>query len=187
MNFFSQSTPVTTIPARNVWLLDVIENRNVLHVGCSDWPLFNPDTNLHLHLQRDGNPRRLDGFDVRDEPGLREQMTGDFHTVRDDVPCGYDVVLIPEVLEHTDRPGDLLAWAKGRGREVVVTVPCWMGYATRWGLNGKLLLETVHPDHVAWYSPSTLRELARRHNMDEGTEYLWINEGTMCGFHWRRI
>lgn len=183
-DFFKQRIPVTPNRSRVTWLLDRISDRSVLHVGCVDHPIYSPDTNLHLMLDGMGNARRLDGYDIAPCSALEEEMSGTlFVGPRANVPAGYDIVLVPEVLEHVINPADLLEWCMTRGSEVIVTVPCWMGRS--WTIMDNEITVHVHPEHVAWYCPATLRELGRRVGMGN-SEILWINAGQMTGLHWKK-
>jgi len=75
-----------------------------------------------------------------------------------------DVILLGEVLEHMDRPGDALDniyKSVGNPCFLIATVPnafCYAAYKR--ACNDE---EFVHDEHVAWYSPATLRQLLERH------------------------
>jgi len=130
--------------------------RSVLHVGCCDVPVFDPDNNLHLVLAR--HTDRLDGLDVSDEgiAVLRRYVGGEYYTSPSAVPRQYDLVLAPEVLEHTTNAFDFLTGLFSiRAAQYLVTAPHfeWFKEARR---EGTVFHERVHPDHKAWYSPYTL-------------------------------
>ena len=135
--------------------------RSVLHVGCCDVPLFNADDNLHLFLAR--HTEHLDGLDVSEEgiAVLRRYVKGDFFVDPSTVTKEYEVLLAPEVLEHTPNPSEFL---KGifsiRARQYIITAPHyqWFEQARR---NGNVFHERVHSDHKAWYSPYTLLNAVR--------------------------
>ena len=42
-------------------------DKDVIHFGCTDWPVFNPNNNLHIDLEKYTNS--LHGFDV-DKEGI---------------------------------------------------------------------------------------------------------------------
>ncbi len=72
-------------------------------------------------------------------------------------------MVVGEILEHIDSPGLLLRNLRDSvdaSTQVVVTVP------SAWSLRGIFHavrgVEKVAPDHVAYYSPSTLSELLTR-------------------------
>ena len=77
----------------------------------------------------------------------------------------FDLVIAGEVLEHLGSPAALLAGVRpllAPGGEVVITVPnayCAFRFAS-YALSGRRgNPEPVHPDHVAYYSESTLAHL----------------------------
>ncbi len=74
----------------------------------------------------------------------------------------YDVVLCGEVIEHLSNPGHFLARLRRQypGVPVLITVPNAFTSRGRGHLDAGL--ENVNIDHVAWYSPRTLRTLLER-------------------------
>ena len=76
------------------------EGRQVLHVGCTDWPITDPASSLHVAL--DAKCSRLDGFDVHPEAfeSLRPHVRGGFFNDWADVKGSYDLLLVPAVIEH---------------------------------------------------------------------------------------
>lgn len=147
---------VTDVADRKTFFAELARERSVLHVGCCDVPVFDPDTNLHVFLAR--VTTRLDGLDVS-EPGievLKKHVGGDYFTAPERVSKDYDLVLVPEVLEHTRDPGEFLRTIFTiQARVYVVTAPSfeWFRESRR---EGNVFVERVHGDHKAWYSPYTL-------------------------------
>jgi hypothetical protein len=139
---------------------EICERRRVLHVGCVDWPITSVESNLHLHLDR--HCAALDGFDVHEEafatlrPHLRGRLYSRWEQVRDE----YDVVLVPEVLEHVPNVAEFLAEIdRLSATHVVITVPdayqCYRRHFD-YDAGSKAFVEVVHPDHNNWYTPYTL-------------------------------
>src|SRR5690606_20502437 len=81
-------------------LRNLCEGKRVLHVGCADWPITDPATSLHLLLE----PvcASLDGVDPQEEAlaQLAPYAKGRLFSRLEDVTDSYDVVLVPEVMEH---------------------------------------------------------------------------------------
>ncbi len=80
--------------------------------------------------------------------------------------CTFEVVIAGEVIEHVSNPGRLLASCASvlkPGGQLVITTP----NAARLHNVGFALfgLELVHPDHVAWFSPTTLAGALRREHL----------------------
>lgn len=160
----------------------------MLHVGCTDAPLTltKGGEGRLLHQKLEKVASELVGVDV-DEPGIsimRNQFgisglrVDDAETLTT-VDSGFEVVVACDVVEHLTSPGRFLE----RVRDVlapegvlVVTVPNAFSlkrFAVAF-LGGK---EHVHPDHVAYYSMSTLTELGRRHGWEvmEVHPFTWRN------------
>ena len=163
--------------------------RRVLHLGCTNWPYTaesdRAGTLLHRRLAADaGELWGLDGdheglVALRDL-GFDRLWLGDLEDLASARPLDgtdaalgpFDVVVAGEVLEHLGRPAGLLEGLRplvAPGGEVLVTVPnayCAFRFASyaasRWRGHG----EPVHPDHVAYYSESTLGVLLDRCGYD---------------------
>ena len=142
-----------TLPAmptvdRVTWLKEQCAGKSVLHLG-SGGP---------LHAELRTVAERLIGVDC--EPGADYQVDLDWFADELPVVSGIDVVLLGEVLEHLCNPGFLLrAIAESYPRvTLLVTVPS--AFAPQPYLAQGL--ETVHGQHVAWYSPQTLAVLLTR-------------------------
>lgn len=138
----------------------ICANRRVLHVGCVDWPITDVENNLHLFLDR--HCAVLDGFDVHDEafPALQPRVKGRLFSRWEQVCDAYDVVLVPEVLEHVPNVAEFLAAIDAvSASHVVLTVPdayqCFRRHFD-YDHGSKTFVEVVHPDHNNWYTPYTL-------------------------------
>jgi hypothetical protein len=152
---------LSDVEDRRLWLADLCSGRSVLHVGCCDVPVFDPNTNLHVFLAN--HTDRLDGLDISEEgiEVVRRHVDGEYFTDPAAVTRQYDLVLVPEVLEHTPNPGDFLAGIFSvRARKYLFTVPHIQWYE-RTRRDGRLFHESVHGDHKAWYSPYTLLNTLR--------------------------
>jgi hypothetical protein len=168
--------------------------KRVLHVGCTDYPIFQLSTNLHCKLEP--TCAVLDGLDPDAEglAKLRPHCSGALFTSVDQVRDEYDVVLVPEVLEHVADPAQFLGSIDGlRASQIVITAPCLIGHFKSGffnyaGVPGRLgefvkeyaeesvYVEEVHPDHNCWYSPYTLANSIQKMTRWEIAE-LWFLEG----------
>jgi 2-polyprenyl-3-methyl-5-hydroxy-6-metoxy-1,4-benzoquinol methylase len=78
----------------------------------------------------------------------------------------FDVVVAGEIIEHVSNPGRLLASCasalKPRGQLVITTPNAVRLHNVGFALFG---LELVHPDHVAWFSPTTIAGALQRENL----------------------
>ncbi|MBB4843568.1 hypothetical protein HNP55_002091 [Paucibacter oligotrophus] len=142
------------------------EGKRVLHVGCVDWPI----TDLHnsLHLQLDAICQ-LDGFDINTEAFAQMQphLQGRLFSRWEDIQDRYDLVLVPEVLEHVpDVQGFLQQLQALQAGQYVITVPdafsCFRAHFD-YSSGAQTFVEVVHPDHNCWYTPYTLANVLAKY------------------------
>lgn len=167
--------PVQALVDRVEALVEACRGRRVLHCGCADAPLtarrLAEGTLLHADLEAvarecvgtDHDAAALDVLRAR-FPGARFHA-GDITRAGEwrDLLGDFDVIVAGEVLEHLDRPFDALSQLAGLLRPdgtLVVTVP--NAFSLKGIVRALAGVERVHRDHVAYYSPGTLAELARR-------------------------
>jgi mannosyltransferase OCH1-like enzyme len=142
-------------------------NKRVLHMGCADWPITDPKTSLHLALEP--HCRQLDGFDIHAEAlaGLAPHAKGRLFSRLADVTDTYDLILVPEVLEHVPDVGGFLSELNSlKAPHVVITVPdafqCHPRHFDYVG-DSETFVEVVHPDHNCWYTPFTLTNVITKY------------------------
>ena len=159
---------------REEYLLEISSGKNVLHFGFLDSPFS--EERIHsgdlLHLKLRSVANRLYGIDS-DQRSLERyrHLTGDNNNSVGDIQKdtedgiwgdGYDLVLVPEILEHLGNPAGALANLKrlcvtGGRAKLCVTVP--NAYYTGSVLRAMDGDEIVHPEHYYYFSPATLRKL----------------------------
>jgi 2-polyprenyl-3-methyl-5-hydroxy-6-metoxy-1,4-benzoquinol methylase len=146
-----------------------VKGREVLDVGCvnhsaetsthEDW--------LHRHLAR--NARFCLGVDILERDV--EELAAAGYSVRvwdvTDSPLHqtFDVIVCGELIEHLGNPGGLFAncrvMLKPGGRLYVSTPNPWfVNYLLKAALSRAPIIENA--DHVAWFEPCVLTELAGR-------------------------
>lgn len=159
---------------------ELLRGKRVLHVGYADWPITDLSTNLHVAL--DGVCAQLDGVDPHDEAAeaLRPYVKGRLFTSLAEVTESYDVVLVPEVLEHVGDAEAFLAELSGIDfTNILITVPdafsCRGGHFDHNAESG-VFVEVVHPDHNYWFSPYTLTNIVQKHT-DWTVDGLWFFNG----------
>lgn len=164
-----------------LWLM----GKKVLHIGCVDWP-FVAENNLHIQLQEWCD--YADGYDVNQDRYtlLDEHLKGDSE-LWVDLPTEefheYDVILIPEVIEHVPDLSKFFADIdRVVAKQVIITVPCAIqcARAGSFGINGDTIEELVHPEHLCWYSPYTLKKTIETHT-NWKIEFLFFNNNISCG------
>lgn len=155
------------------------EGKAVLHIGCAQFPITNPANNLHVQLA----PfcRLLDGYDIAKDmyDVLRPHVhNGRFLPALRDAGQ-YDVVLIPEVLEHvSDVSGFLGAMSEIKTSRFIITVPdVFQCYQRHFAMDERqgVFFEAVHPDHNCWYSPYTIANTLRKYTDWLVEEICWFN------------
>lgn len=159
--------------------------RKVLHVGCTDCPLVLTDPNLHVDLKP--HVKELVGCDT-DVEGIEQLKTicdGRYYSsLKEVLDSGesFDVVLAPEVLEHTANSGQFLTeFFQVPAAEHALTVPNF-SYSERAEYKDGIYRELVHPDHKAWYSPYTLYNACRPYLRDsDDVELFFIGDRTTVG------
>lgn len=171
---------------RNAWIASRIRDSDILHVGCTDWPLTEDRlrSNRLLHQELYSAARRCVGIDL-DAVGIaalrRAFPSGEFHVwnaeeladLPDVSANSWDFIVAGDVVEHMSNPGRFFAAASrmlSADGTLIVTVPgAFSAKRFFWMLfTGK---EQVHPDHVAYFSESTLRQLGGRYGLELSTIY----------------
>jgi 2-polyprenyl-3-methyl-5-hydroxy-6-metoxy-1,4-benzoquinol methylase len=166
-NFFDQEVDIVKIDRRLDYFTDLCKNKKVLHFGCTDYPIFRPQSNLHIQLS--SITKVLHGFDI-DVAGINELKKyvdqpyfSDYSQLGDEV---YDVCLIPETIEHVDNIAEFLKSVNTvKAKKVIITGPnAFAPEHMQRNQNGKKkFLEIVHPDHNCWFSPYTLQNAIKKY------------------------
>jgi SAM-dependent methyltransferase len=156
--------------------------KSVLHLGCTNWPytLQAIDVGTLLHKDLAEVSRELYGFDFDQEgidvlasKGFDNLYRADLQKLSDvQLEKKFDVIIAGEMIEHLNNPGEFLSGIKrfmNRDTQLVITtINAYSGMRFFvYGLRGQRgSLEPVHPDHVAYYSYSTLKLLVERHGFE---------------------
>jgi SAM-dependent methyltransferase len=157
----------------------ISKDKSVLHLGCTNWPYTRDaiDADMLLHTRLSETARELYGFDF-DQEGIDALASGGFTNLFQadlqnlsavELDKQFEVIIAGEMIEHLNNPGLFLDGIKRfmnrESRLVLTTINAYAGMRFFvYGLRGKGgTLEPVHPDHVAYYSYSTLKLLIERH------------------------
>ena len=152
--------------------------KRVLHLGCADYPLTEEKVSMGALLYSEiakvaqvqiGVDNSVEGIELLRRYGYKNLYVADAESILECVPNEdqhFDVVIAGEIIEHLSNPGlflDSVKAALGKGGELVLTtVNAYCLFRFVWYL-GHLGVEYVHPDHVYYFSVSTLKRLAARH------------------------
>jgi len=159
-NFFEQYLDVYDMPLTSNpdFILNKFNNMKILHIGCVDSLYYNKDRNLHIQLSR--ITKSLFGYDI-DINGLK-QLEKDcpsvyFSNFDDVLSQEYDLVLVPEVIEHVNNVESFMDNLFSiKTKEYFITAPYIGLFNSNIKHSGTRYKELVHPDHKCWHSPYTL-------------------------------
>jgi len=163
---------------RREYLVAKCRGKRVLHLGCVDfatsdgWEARFRQQGLWLHDALAAVAREIIGIDnakaavdeLRSRYGRQDIHFGDAEHLDalDFEP--FELIVAGEVIEHLPNPGLLLRSARQalvRGGLIIITTI--NTYCLRRFLRIPFGRESVHRDHVAYYSHATLRRLAELH------------------------
>ncbi len=181
--YWIQKLPFIKIDDRLDLFIKECENKDILHFGCTDWPVFNPENNLHIILSE--YTKTIDGFDI-DKPGienLRKYVDQDYYSDYQHLPAKkYDVCLIPETIEHVDNVQLFLKNVSAiNASKFLITGPnCFSKIRQQnYHIDNNTFIEVVHPDHNAWYSPYTLKNAIEKYSDLKVTTIYLMQGGRM--------
>lgn len=160
------------------FIIDSCKGKKVLHLGCTNWPYTKEaiEGDMLLHFMIRDEARELygldfdqEGIDILESHGITNLYRGDLEKL-EKVPIAetFDVIIAGEMIEHLNNPGLFLngiqRFMDSDSRLVITTINAYgASRFLQYGLRGKGgAVEPVHPDHVAYYSYSTLKLLVER-------------------------
>jgi len=169
--YFVQRVPISSEIAqlnRYDVLRTMCQGKRVLHVGCADWPITDPRTSLHLVLE--SVCAKLDGVDPHVE--ALEQLApftkGRLFSSLTEVTDSYDVVLVPEVMEHVANVAEFLdqLYAVDAGMFLISVPDAFQcrGHHFDYVADSQTFVEVVHPDHNVWYTPYTFANTIKKYS-----------------------
>ncbi len=181
--FWVQNIKTNKVLDRVVFFEQICEDKKVLHLGCNDWPIFDPAYNLHIKLAK--KAKSIHGFDV-DLEGieyLKKYVNQPFFSNFDQLKENqYDICLVPETIEHVDNVRTFLEGLSTVNAGVFyITAPnCFSKKHIERNFQSETeFIEIVHPDHNCWYSPFTLKNQIEKYSSLEVVNVYLTNEDTM--------
>jgi len=179
MGYFTQTVNVDTSYqeiSRLDFLKSLVKDLKVLHVGFVDYPITKPKKNLHLRIASECS--RIDGIDPNASEEVKQILAvpnGDIYDAWVDVPNDYDIIIVPEVIEHVDNVALFLQQLdKVRGK-LIITAPCAYKLSNNFKEEQGVYIETVHPDHNCWYTPYTLKNVINKYSKTrQVTSMHWV-------------
>ncbi len=171
---------------------NIARDKKVLHLGCTNYPFTNEamERDMLLHFQLAEIASELYGFDydqrgidILESKGVKNLYRCDLEKLDEiGVDETFDVIIAGEMIEHLNNPGLFINGIKRFMNTdtnlVITTINAYCGmrfvhYFLR-GYGGHN--EPVHPDHVAYYSFSTLTLLLKRSKL-EVKDFLFYDLG----------
>lgn len=166
--------------------------RSVLHLGCADSPYTEAAiaNGTLLHAAITDAAASVTGFDF-DDAGLEKLRRAGYsdlykadleHLSAVDLDQKFDVIIAGEMIEHLNNPGLFLQGIKrfmSPSTDLIITTINAFNAMRfiRYGfVRGGGRFEPVHPDHVAYYSYSTLNLLVSRNDLAVN-EFLFYDLG----------
>lgn len=167
-----------SVPLDRITLLErFAAGKNVIHVGCADHLTLIPERlarDVWLHGRLTRVARRCVGVDVDVEALhflIEELRIPDVYCadiLSDPVDwladCHWDLLMLPEVLEHIDDPVRFLTTLKrrceGQVDRIIITVP--NAFRLQNFLFACRHREIVNSDHRYWFTPFTLAKVMTR-------------------------
>lgn len=157
------------------YILKNCAGRTVLHVGCTNYPntIYRINTDRLLHKRLEEVSSLIQGIDI-DLNGIKYMKKTGFSNIfhidasrlaerNDNLLDEYDVVLLADIIEHSENPFSVLKGAASRINNkgiLIISVPnafYWYGF-----LRNIIRRDVIHPDHVATYAKKNLQELLKR-------------------------
>ena len=161
---------------RDSCLLELARGKRVLHMGATDSPFTREaaETGILLHMKLRAVAKEVVGVDtdaeavghLRDNYGIVDIVVADACAPLPPAISEkkFDLILCCDVIEHVENPGAMLRTARAiAGAETQIVVTTVNAIGLKPFLRALLLRrESVHPDHVSYYSLCTLGSLLAR-------------------------
>jgi 2-polyprenyl-3-methyl-5-hydroxy-6-metoxy-1,4-benzoquinol methylase len=178
-NFISSNwdnkIPSGCLVDRDEVIIELCKSKSVLHVGAADSPFHEEKAKAGALLHQKLNSVNSDvlGVDVDEDAvnvlkkyGVNNIQICDIISENSLSDTTFDLVLCCDVIEHVDEPGRLLEacarYLKPNGLLVVSTINATALKPASRAFFGR---EAVHPDHIFYFSFSTLCQLLLRRKL----------------------
>jgi predicted TPR repeat methyltransferase len=172
---------VASVRQRVNFILEACRAKRVLHLGCSDSPYTEKrladGTILHGMIEKVaavqyGLDSDVAGVELLRRAGYRNLAVGNVEDLGRRNPFSgetFDVVVAGEIIEHLSNPGLFLESIKpvllaSGATLLITTVNAYCAYRFAYALLTRR--ESVHPEHVYYFSRRTLTRLLTVHGYD---------------------
>jgi 2-polyprenyl-3-methyl-5-hydroxy-6-metoxy-1,4-benzoquinol methylase len=187
MRFLHRLGPARIVN-REAFLIDSARGKKVMHLGCVDSGLLETrieaDDLLPARLKQTsaalwGMDLDAGGIERLRSLGYPNLIVGSAEEPPGSVPReAFDVVIAGELIEHVQNVGRFLGASAGLLRpegQLIITTPNALRFYNP--LPPLLGHELVHPDHLAWFSPNTLKHAAEMAGLSVRASYVYRSQG----------
>lgn len=153
----------------------------MLHLGCADTPYtkFRLDDGTLLYTMIEevaavqyGIDLSAEGLEILRDRGYQNLAVADAEQLKVQNPFGeveFDIIVAGEIIEHLPNPGLFLEslkplLSKSSAKLILTTVNAYCAHRFFYSL--LMREESVHPDHVSYYSRKTLSRLLELHGYE---------------------
>lgn len=175
--FWIQKIPIKRVEKRIEILKPHIQGKKILHIGCTDYPIFNPKTNLHIQISTLCS--ELHGMDI-DEKGLqllKSYYPGKYFSDLSKIKNYYDIILVPETIEHVSNIQSFLNELNQlNSNKMIISGPNCFNEFFKHKMKNNTFTEAVHPDHNVWFSPYTLKNVIEKYTDFKVNEVFLTNK-----------
>jgi len=186
--YYKQELNVNNIKmSRDDYFVNSLKNKKILHVGCAGGDMYYSNKKRHLHSYLINNGIDVDGLDIRkdiiDELKVKFPNNNFYLELSEIQNKLYDVVLIPEVLEHIDNARDFLdEMFSIKSKTFLITVPNCEGLFNCFSYKNNIATELVHPEHYYWFSAYTLYKITKKYikNMEDVNMFYLQNKASVA-------
>ncbi len=159
---------------RERFILNACRGKSVLHLGCADFPYTEESikSGTWLHAKLSDVAAKCLGVDLdaeavtrlRTQHGIDNIVEGNAEELDKLNGEFFDVVLAGEIIEHLNNPGLFLDTArkvlKPDGELLITTTNA---FCLRRFIRIPFNTESIHPDHLYYFSHTTLQTLTKRY------------------------
>lgn len=165
---------------REKLILDLCENKKVLHLGCVDYPIASEKIErgewLHSKICQVAN--RVLGIDINCEGvsylvnnhNIGNIICADVQSLSGELFYKYgsfDLIVAGEIIEHLSNPGLFLDGINMfMNNDSVLLITTTNAYSLKRFIKILTYIEGVHSDHTFYFSHSVLTRLLSNHNYD---------------------
>lgn len=185
---------------REEFILQYCANKSVLHLGCADYPYTEEHikNGTWLHSKLTKVSKKCIGVDL--DKNMVELLNNQYevsNVIQGNVEQlngldieKFDVIVAGEIIEHLNNPGLFLKSARAKlkvGGKLLITTT--NAYCFRRFIRIPFGKESIHPDHVYYYSHRTLEALAGRfdYKLTESYSYRIVNKNPVVPYLVERL